>query len=267
MKAKGLTAPASRSNSATRLGVESTSSEKPLYLRIVETLQREIINGLYPVGTPLPSESMLVGRFAVSRHTVREALRTMRQSGLVASRQGLGTIVRRPGESAGYVHHINTISDLFPVEVETRYEPVDGTLVALPDAGNLLPELPEGRQWLRIRALRNRLGHSAPFNELEAFVASRFAGVGRAIRVQSGPIYGMIEALYGESIGAVEQIFGAFECDGQIGQPLGMQKGDIGIEVRRIFRLAQDGDVAMVSFNRYLPATFSFSMTLRKMRS
>ena len=266
MKAKGLTAPASRYDSAVGQGGESASPDKPLYQKIVETLQREILTGIYPVGTPLPSESTLVSRFAVSRHTVREALRMMRESGLVASRQGLGTIVRRPGESLGYVHQINTISDLFPVNVETRYLPVDGALVSLPDLTIVAPEVDLGRQWLRIRGVRNKPGHFMPFNELDVFVAARFAGIGRAIGVQSGPIYGMIEALYGESIGEVEQIFGAFECNGEIGKSLGMQQGDIGIEVRRIFRLAQNGHIAMISFNRYLPSAFSFSMTLRKMR-
>lgn len=241
--------------------------DKPLYLKIVETLQREILEGQYPVGTPIPSEATLVNRFAVSRHTVREALRMMRESGLVTSRQGLGTIVKRPGESRGYVHQVNTISDLFPVAVDTRYESVDGKLALIPDLVGIDPAPDPKAMWLRIRGTRSQPGNSIPFNELEAFVAARFAGVGRLIAGQSGPIYGMIEALYGEAIGEVEQIFGAFESDGKRGAALGMEPGAVGIEIRRIFRLASNGEIAMISFNRYLPECFSFSMTLRKVRT
>ena len=246
---------------------EQGGDEKPLYVQIVDTLKREIVDGEFPVGTALPSEAALVSRFAVSRHTVREALRTMRESGLVTSHQGLGTVVKRAADCFNYVHQINTISDLFPVNVETYYELVPGGLVTLPQLMDMVPELGPGHQWLRIRGSRTRPGQDTPFNELEVFVAAQFASVGSMIGVQSGPIYGMIEALCGESIGDVEQIFGAFECDGEIGLSLGMEKGDIGIEVRRIFRLAQSEDIAMISFNRYLPSAFSFSMSLRKVRA
>lgn len=244
---------------------KNSSAAKPLYVKMVETLQREIVQGIYPVGTPLPSESTLSERFSVSRHTVREALRMLRESGLVASRQGLGTFVQRPGEGQGYVHHVNTIRDLFPVGVETRYEPVDGTLVSLPSWAGIAPDLGD-QLWLRIRATRRQLGQVNPFNELEAFVAARFAGVGRMIGTQSGPIYALLETIYGEVIGEVTQIVSAFESNGVQGGALGMDQGDAGIEIRRIFRLASDKSVALLSFNRYLPESFSFSMTLRKVR-
>jgi DNA-binding GntR family transcriptional regulator len=267
MTPKDLTVPPPAPDVALQDGEGSAPVEKPLYLQIVEALQREVLAGVYPVGTPLPSEAALVARFGVSRHTVREALRTLRESGLVSSHQGLGTLVRRPGDNSGYVHQVNTISDLFPVNVETRYAPVDGTLVTLPAAESLSPQGVAAGQWLRVRAVRIKPGDEAPFNELDVYVAARFAGVGRVIGAQPGPIYGMIEALYGETIGEVEQVFGAFACDGDHGRALGMQPGDFGIEVRRIFRLAKDGEVAMISFNRYLPSAFSFSMTLRKVRT
>ena len=252
-----------------RIAIKSdarTTASTPLYMMMVQTLQQEILQGLYPVGTVLPSESMLSHRFSVSRHTVREALRTMRESGLVTSRQGLGTIVNRPGEGQGYIHQVNTISDLFPADVETRYEQVSGSLVKLPSWARISPELANQKTWLAIGAVRRQPDQTVPFNEMEAFVPARLAGIGRLIGTQSGPIYGMIEALYGEAMGEVTQIFGAFISDGIQGQSLGMAKGDVGMEIRRIYRLASDKKVAILSFNRYLPGAFSYSMTLRKIR-
>jgi hypothetical protein len=38
------------------------------------------------------------------------------------------------------------------------------------------------------------------------------------------------------------------------------------MEVRRIFRIASDNDIALISFNRYRPTDFTFSMTLRRMK-
>ncbi|MDV6259788.1 FadR/GntR family transcriptional regulator [Rhodococcoides yunnanense] len=55
---------------------------------------RELISTeQWPVGTRIPSEHELVGRFDVSRNTVREALRALVHTGLLEARIGDGTYV------------------------------------------------------------------------------------------------------------------------------------------------------------------------------
>src|SRR6201995_4195903 len=63
------------------------------YLQVARTLRKEIVDGVYPVGSQLPTEHELCERFAVSRYTVREALRRLRDDNLVASRPRAGTLV------------------------------------------------------------------------------------------------------------------------------------------------------------------------------
>jgi DNA-binding GntR family transcriptional regulator len=241
-------------------------AEPHLYQIVVKTLQSEIVRGLYPVGSQLPSEAALVERFNVSRHTVREALRALREAGLVKSHQGLGTLVQRPGSSEGFVHHINTISDLFPVSVKTQYQVTDGTLIVLPRWAEFFPEIEASRTWLQVHGLRFKSGSDTPFNEVSTFVAARFAGVGRVIGTHGGSIYGAIEMIYGETMNEVEQVIGSFVADEQRGAAIGMKPGDVGVEVSRLFRIASDHDVALLSFNRYRPEDFTFSMSLRRVR-
>jgi DNA-binding GntR family transcriptional regulator len=238
----------------------------PLYQMIVKTLKSEIVRGVFPVGTQLPSEAALVARFGVSRHTVRQALRALREAGLVRPHQGLGTLVEGLGTQHGYVHQINQISDLFPLNVSTRYETVHGSLIRLPEWARFTPELTgRERTWLHVRGYRSRDPAEDPFNELDVFVAARFAGVGRVLGSQRS-IYATVEMIYGETIAEVEQFIGGFRADAERGASLGLKPGDAGIEIRRIFRIASDNGVAMVSINRYRPDDFTFNMTLRRAR-
>ncbi len=61
-------------------------------------LGSEIIAGVYPPGSLLPHESVLLERFKVSRPTLREAFRALAAKGLIVSRQRVGTSVRAKSE-------------------------------------------------------------------------------------------------------------------------------------------------------------------------
>lgn len=61
---------------------------------LASVLGREIIVGLHPPGSRLPTEASLLVRFGVSRPTLREAFRALEAKGLIVSRQRVGTLVR-----------------------------------------------------------------------------------------------------------------------------------------------------------------------------
>ena len=56
-------------------------------------IAEKIISGEIPLGSKLPSESVLAQEFGVSRSAIREAVAKLRQDGLVRSHQGLGLFV------------------------------------------------------------------------------------------------------------------------------------------------------------------------------
>lgn len=61
--------------------------------QIADALEGEIANGDLAPGTQLPTEAALATRFSVNRHTVRRALATLAERGLVRASQGRGTFV------------------------------------------------------------------------------------------------------------------------------------------------------------------------------
>ncbi|HXN21816.1 MAG TPA: GntR family transcriptional regulator [Candidatus Dormibacteraeota bacterium] len=67
----------------------------PLYAQIHRRLRRLIDSGEIAPGAPVPSERELSEEYDVSRMTARQALRALRQNGLVSQERGLGTFVSK----------------------------------------------------------------------------------------------------------------------------------------------------------------------------
>jgi GntR family transcriptional repressor for pyruvate dehydrogenase complex len=64
-----------------------------LFEGVAKQIQRLIVEGALKPGDLLPPERELAERFAVSRSSVRDAIRTLEIVGLVVPRQGEGTVV------------------------------------------------------------------------------------------------------------------------------------------------------------------------------
>lgn len=65
---------------------------EPVYLQLGRLLEEEIERG-YKVGDCLPSEPILAERFGVSRVTLRRAVETLMEKGIVRRQHGRGTFV------------------------------------------------------------------------------------------------------------------------------------------------------------------------------
>ncbi len=65
----------------------------PLYLQVKDILLKKIVDGLYPPGDLIPSESKLSDEFGTSVSTVRQALALLVADGVLVKKQGKGTMV------------------------------------------------------------------------------------------------------------------------------------------------------------------------------
>jgi GntR family transcriptional repressor for pyruvate dehydrogenase complex len=80
----------------------ATSGDKPvyktvrtarLYEQIVQQIEESILQGVLKPGDQLPAERELALRFGVSRTAVREAVKALREKGLVEAYSGKGTFI------------------------------------------------------------------------------------------------------------------------------------------------------------------------------
>lgn len=66
---------------------------KAVWKTIAEIIRADIADGIYKPSKKLPTEAEFVERFKVNRHTVRHALSSLSEDGIVYSKQGSGVFV------------------------------------------------------------------------------------------------------------------------------------------------------------------------------
>ncbi|MEU8521903.1 GntR family transcriptional regulator [Streptomyces sp. NBC_01216] len=73
----------------------SRDSGKPKYLQIADDLVQQIKEQILAPGEQVPSESGLMKKYATSQGTVRKAFAELRATGLIETRHGKGSFVKR----------------------------------------------------------------------------------------------------------------------------------------------------------------------------
>jgi GntR family transcriptional regulator len=237
------------------------------YLQVARTLRKEIVDGVYPVGSQLPTEHELCERFSVSRYTIREALRRLRDDNLVSSRPRAGTLVVPRPSTDSYVQHVMSINDLLAFATGTHFAIESIAMVTIDDELTARTGLTSGEQWLTIRGFRQEGSDSSEsvLCRTEYYINRAFAAVGRLLQRHEGPIFPLIEDLFGLSIVAVHQEITAVLLTPALAGGLNVEAGTPALQVRRTYTTS-DGQVAQVTINVHPASRFRHSMTMRRVR-
>jgi GntR family transcriptional regulator len=241
---------------------QATSSEHR-YLQIARTLRKEIVDGVYPVGSQLPTEHQLCERFAVSRYTVREALRRLREDNLVASRPRAGTrVVPRPASSS-YAQDAMSIDDLLAFAAGAQLNIEFNEMVTIDDDLAARTGLEAGSRWLSVRGYRQADDASVPLCRTEYYISRTFAAVGRLLHRHTGPIFPLIEDLFGVSIAELHQEIAAVLLSPELADGLGVEAGTAALQMRRTYKTS-DGELAQVTINTHLSSNFRYAIIMRR---
>lgn len=205
------------------------------YLAIAQDLRAEL-SAAEP-GSLLPSEAELSQRYGVSRVTVRKALETLREEGLVESRQGFGWFVAVAPVRQD-LGHLMTIEAQMAAQgrqperkvLEFAYQKAPGPIAALLGTDSVL----------RVRRLN--LADGAPFALVTVWAPERLAASLSREDVERSPFY----ELLGISLAGATQTIGAAAAGADDAGHLRIPVGSPVLVCQRVTRSA-DGGAVLVS--------------------
>ena len=166
-------------------------------VNLARHLTEQIEAGHYPVGTTIPTEAELQQRFAVSRHTVREALRDLKTRGVLVARAGVGTVVRGRAPATRFIQGAGTLEDVIQFGEATRMKVVGRASVIADEALVEQVSARPGQELQRIDLLRYRPGEARPAGYLHMYLRPEHAAVVPAIEASSEPVVRLIDRHYG----------------------------------------------------------------------
>lgn len=235
------------------------------YATLARALLADIQAGRYQVGAQLPTELELCERFGVSRYTVRQALRELKDIGVISTRQGIGTLVRAQPTVPNLIYSANTVEDLLQITKQTRIQLLSVKDVIADEA--LAEFLPcrVGQQWIILSQLRFLPTFTIPVAYLTTYIRSEFANIIPRIGVEDLPIFRMIEQEHGQRLGEIQQEIVSIALGAEEAKAVGAEPGFHALQMTRRFFDERDR-LTQVTIASYPGGRFTHTSTFRLKR-
>lgn len=235
----------------------------PRYVQIAKQLADAITSNRYAVGAKLPTEAELCKQFRISRYTAREALRQLRESGLISRRRGAGTTVAASTPTSTFSRSISSFGELKQYADDTRLRIERRGRVAAGSAEGEMLGQRRGREWTRLSAVRIKPGEAAPICLTTVYLSPDVAPIVAKLPRETGAIHAVIEAELGLRIARIDQTIDAVTLGEADAKRLGATTGGPALRVVRRYYDANDR-LLEVSDSLHPGERYTYSMTLRR---
>lgn len=203
--------------------IDSPPDRSPLYARVESALAERIQLGALSPGDRLPSEDELADEFAISRTTVRSAIQSLIQRGLVEIRRGRGTFVTAPKIVQELTNLTGFVEDMEALGREATAELLDQRIVRADPAVARRLAIAQGTPVTRIR--RVRLADGTPLSYDETFLPVHLGEKVVADDLETEPIFALLERKYDTPLVEAEYQLEAGVADSTIAAALRVSLG------------------------------------------
>ena len=235
----------------------------PRHRIIAETLRRQIKDGEIAVGIRLPTEEQLCRIFDASRQTLREALRTLAEEGLIVRRQRAGSVVVARERPTVFAQAVSSIEGLLNYPAGTVRKTTRTAFVEADPVLAALLKCAPGTAWFRITALRYAQHSELPLCWTDIYILPKYAGVVRHRRHEVTTVADQIAELYGVAAARAQIEISAGEIPKTMSKLLAVAPTSPGLTVIRRY-IAADGEAFETTISVHPGQRHTYSFELRR---
>jgi GntR family transcriptional regulator len=233
------------------------------YERIAQALQERIASGSVAVGETLPTEAVLCKKYGVSRYTAREALRQLRDAGLITRRPRSGSTVAAAQAHSAYSLPLGSAEDLLRYATETRFVIEQRQRIRAAGEDLAVLECRRGQEWIKLSGTRVRPGIATPLCLITVYLNVALAGLEKRLPRSSGVIYPEVEKALGVRISWIGHRIEAALLGKADARRLRAKAGAPALRVRRYYYDANER-LLEVSDSLHPAERFAYQMRLRR---
>jgi GntR family transcriptional regulator len=242
--------------------IQAGKQPTTLHGRLADTLIARIRAGEWPVGATLPSEKELADQTAVSRHTLRHALRTLHERGFIERRQGAASKVISCTQPRVYSQDFNTLRDILRYPRNTYRENKIESYVECDGALQSTLKAPIGSSWYHIGAVRRDELSELALAWTDIYILNKFARVTKLKNHAREMVFEQIERHFGVSMDRAEIEVTSSSISREDAKHLNAKVGSSCLViVRRYFDT--HGEPFEVTVTRHPENRFTFNMELK----
>lgn len=195
-----------------------------IHAQISDAFRARIASGEWPPHYRLKSEPDLAAELGVSRGTLRRALTTLIEEGLLRQVRGRGTFVTSTTIEPAIAQRLSTLSEDFANQgVETTTRVIDCELIDPPRPLAALLEVPAGGSLLKLVRLRST--DHGPVALLFNYVRTDFAPGIEQTDFATESLFGVLENRYSLRISSARRTFSAEAASDEVAAFLAIPEG------------------------------------------
>jgi GntR family transcriptional regulator len=237
--------------------------DAPRYREIAAQLGADIASGRYPVGSFLPTEIALCKRHRISRFTAREALRLLREAGLVTRRQGSGTQVITSSGCNRFKQSFASIGDLLQYAQTTELRLVHVRRIVADQFLAATLRCKRGEPWILAAGVRYEGSSGAAVCVTRVYLNPALDGIETHLRARKGAIYDVIEHAYNITFTRVEQVIAAVSLNRDDATNLSVRQGQPALRLTRYYYDAAER-LLEVADSLHPGERFAYSLSLQR---
>lgn len=205
--------------------------ESPVYIQIHNTIKRDIEAGRWSIGDRIPSERELAVDFGVSRMTLRQAIQTLVDEGILERRVGAGTYVANQ-KVQEKMSGVTSFTDIMLAQGKTPSSRTVSFRVANPSLSEKEKlDLADDEQVLRME--RVRFADNVPISFEVATVPEALVRNFNKAEITSS-LYRTLEDKAGLVLGGAKQNVTAQVASERIAELLKIKRGDPILRLRQV---------------------------------